>query len=302
MKQTLKLLIFVAMLALASATWPANESEADLPSAGSADSSEQLIRRVQEQMLRAPAFQARLNQYIDLFGQRLVGQGTYVQHASPRGLLMRLDWQSTIGDQTASVQHISDGRFLWVRSDLLDEPVLERVDLNRVRGSRATFADTTTQLPISATQELVTLGMPRLLENILQFYRLAPLRSAQLEDQPVWVIEGQWKAAEDLEAGGSRRSGPDANASPVPNCLRVIIQQEDLILRRIEYLHVHADRRSTGTDPPHASYRMLAVIDFIESSFPSHLDEGLFDFPTGGDEIVDRNHPLMRYLEPRTAD
>lgn len=300
MKQTITILVFMAMLA--SATWPADELEADLPPAGSADSSEQLIRRVQEQMMLAPAFQARLNQYIDLFGQRLAGQGTYVQHASPRGLLMRLDWQSTVGDQIASVQHISDGRFLWVRSDLLDGPVLERIDLDRVRGPRATSAYATTQPPISAAHDLVTLGIPRLLENILQFYRLAPLRSAQLEDQPVWVVEGQWKAAEDLESGGGHRRGSDANATPLPNYLRVIIQQEDLILRRIEYLHVHADRRSTGTDPPEATYRMLAVIDFIESSFPSHLDEGLFDFPTGGDEIVDRTHPLMRYLEPRTAD
>ncbi len=300
MKQTITILVFMAMLA--SATWPADESEADLPPAGSADSGEQLIRRVQEQMMLAPAFQARLNQYIDLFGQRLTGQGTYVQHASPRGLLMRLDWQSTVGDQTASVQHISDGRFLWVRSDLLDGPVLERIDLDRVRGPRATSAYATTQPPISAANGLATLGLPRLLENILQFYRLAPLRSAQLKDQPVWVVEGQWKAPADLESGGGHRRGSDANATPLPNYLRVIIQQEDLILRRIEYLHVHADRRSTGTDPPDATYRMLAVIDFIESSFPSHLDEGLFDFPTGGDEIVDRTHPLMRYLEPRTAD
>jgi hypothetical protein len=302
MKQTLTILIFMAMLALVSATWPADESEADLPSAGSADSSEQLIRRVQEQTLRAPVFQTRLIQYIDLFGQRLVGQGTYVQHASPRGLQIRLDWQSTIGDQTASVQHISDGRFLWVRSDLLDGPVLERVDLERVREPRATSADATMQLPISAARDMVVLGVPRLLENILQCYRLAPLRSAQLEDQTVWVVEGQWKSAEDSESGGSRGKGRDANAAQLPNYLRVIIQQEDLILRRIEYLHVHADRRATGTDPSQATYRMLAVIDFIESSFPSHLDEGLFDFPTGGDEIVDRNHPLMRYLEPRTAD
>ncbi len=300
MKQSIAILIFMAMLA--SAPWPADESEVDVPHLDSADSSEQLLRQVQEQMMLAPAFQARLNQYIDLFGQRFVSQGTYVQRASPRGPLIRWDWQSTIGDQIASVQQISDGRFLWVTSDLLDGPVLERVDLDRVRGPRAMSAYTATQPSISIEHGLVALGLPRLLENILQFYRLAPLHSAQLEGQPVWVVEGQWKVAEDEDSGASRTRGRDANVSHLPNYLRVIIQQEDRMLRRIEYLHVQADRRTGSTDLLHATYRMLAVIDFIESSFSAHLEEGLFDFPTGGDEIVDRGHPLMRYLEPRSAN
>lgn len=290
------------MAMLASASWPTEESEADGSHGGAADSGERLVRQVQQQMMLAPAFQARLNQYIDLFGQRFVAQGTYVQQASPRGLRIRWDWQSTIGDRIAHVQQISDGRFLWVASDLVDAPVLERVDLDRLRGPRGTSAYAATHAPLSAERDVAALGVPRLLENILHFYRLAPLRSAQLEGRPVWVVEGQWKAAEDGTAAEGRRRDRDGKASHLPNYLRIIIHQEDRILRRIEYLHVQTDRRSRSADPSQPTYRTLAVIDFVESSFPQHLEEGLFDFPTGGDEVVDRSHPLMRYLDSRLTD
>jgi hypothetical protein len=247
-----------------------------------------------------PALQTQLQQHVDLFGQRLSGTGVYRQQASARGLLVRLDWEVQVGERTASVQHIRNGRFLWIRRNLLADPVWERVDLDRARAALS-------QQPLHAppaflANDLAILGLPHLLERLVQFYRFDTPRAARLGDQPVWVVEGQWNPPEDQELSDSRPKSHQAWLAQLPTHVRVVVSQQDLALRRIEYLGAAHDRRANNLDDPDVHRRTISILEISEASPLEDLDEGPFMPPADVQQVVDHTQQFLRYIRPRISN
>ena len=297
MKHSLPILAAAAMLALADG--PHYSVSPSSPPVGATADGETLIHQVAQQMAVQAAFQAQLKQHVELFGQRLSGVGVYRQKASTRGLLVRLDWEVQVGDRTASVQHISNGRFLWIRRDLFDEPVLERVDLDRARA--ALSRQPLHAPPTSLANDLAILGLPHLLERLVHFYRFDTPRAARLGDRPVWVVEGQWNLPEHPEPSDTRPKNHDALLPQLPTHVRVVIFQQDLTLRRIEYLCVAPDKRAKILDDHDVHHRTISVIEIAESSLED-LDEGLFVPPSDVQQVVDHTQQYLHYIRPRTSD
>jgi hypothetical protein len=293
MKPSLLILINATMLASVLAT--TSSIPPDTADHASEDSGDALVHQVAREMAVQPVLRAALEQHVDLFGQRFSARADYVQKPSPRGPLMRLDWQTEVGDQTASVQYISDGRFLWIHRELLDAPVLQRVDLQRVRAvvSRTSPSDQ----PASMASDLAILGLPNLLRKIVQYYRLAGPRPARLGDLPVWVVEGQWNPPELAELAESAPANRRTRSSPqLPTHVRVVISQDDWTLRRIEYLRSVSPRRAQWTHEADSPLQPLAVIDVIKSSSTHDPDDGLFQPPDGTLEIVDHTQQFLRSI------
>jgi hypothetical protein len=299
MKHSLPILVAAAMLAPTEGL--DHSVSRNSPPVDAAASGEALIRQVAQRMNAQPALQTQLQQHVDLFEQRLSCTGIYRQKASARGLLVRLDWQVQVGERTASVQHIRNGRFLWVRRDLLADPAWERVDLERARAALS-------QQPLHAppaflANDLAILGLPHLLERLVHFYRFDTPRAARLGDQPVWVIEGHWNPPEKApEPPDSRSKSHQAWLTQLPTHVRVVVSQQDLALRRVEYLGVASDRRATNVDDADVLLRTISVLEISGASPLEDLDEGLFLPPADVQQVVDHTQQFLRYIRPRTSN
>lgn len=302
MKHSLPILIAAAVLASAEvAERPVSSSPS--PS-NSQVSGESFVRQAAQRLGNQPVYQAQLRQNIDLFGQRLSGSGVYLQKASPRGLLTRLDWNVPVGDRVASAQQISDGRFLWIRRDLLDGPVLQRVDLDRVRAAVKQDATDSQRPPLMT--DLAILGLPSLLENLAASYRLDPPLTATLGNLPVWVVEGAWNpqttATSKAIASEKPESAKTGSMSHLPTNIRIVFDQQELMLQRVEYLRREENRSTKSDEATEIRLRLLAVIEVVRVANGETPDDRLFVCEPGGHEIADHTDRYLRWIANRKVD
>ncbi|MCH5378025.1 MAG: hypothetical protein JJ992_29050 [Planctomycetes bacterium] len=306
MKHSLTVLFMTALLASTRAQdVPAPPDSATDPTNNSGTS---LIHRAAQQLAQQEPFQADLRQRVNLFGQSLVGSGTYLQKSSPRGLLVRLDWKIPIADRIASSQQICDGRFLWIRRDLLDGSMLQRVDLDRVR--EALEQEPATGLHQASWEGVAIVGLPRLLDSLDEYFEFGSPRSAALGGVPVWVVEGAWMPRIDADvatdAGGGSTGENTSRADParmshLPTHVRVVIQQSNWMLQRIEYLRRKSNDRAEEREGQTAPPRVIAAIDVVGLSTGLTLDDGLFVCETGRQEIADYTDHYLRNLGVQAA-
>ncbi|MCL4202650.1 MAG: hypothetical protein KJ000_09150 [Pirellulaceae bacterium] len=302
MKHSLPILIAAAVLASAG---EAVKSELSASAASDAQvSGGEFVRRAAQTLGTRPVYQAQLRQHIDLFGQRLSGSGAYLQKSSPRGLLIRLDWDVPVGDRVASVQQISDGRFLWIRRNLLDEPILQRVDLDRVRA--AVKLDEPDSVRPSLMADLAILGLPSLLENLAASCRFDSPRAATLGTLPVWVVEGtcnpQKTPNSTVIATEKPKSAKAGSMSQLPTNIRIAFDKQDLLLRRIEYLRREESEISKSSENVEVELRLLAMIEVIRVSDGEMPDDRLFICEPGNLEIVDHTDRYLRAMTNRWVD
>ena len=73
------------------------------------NSGQQLVVRAATQMQQSPSLEAKIRQRVDLFGQRFMGTGHYVQFHHQSGNRFRLDLRLQVGDRSSSFQQHNDG-------------------------------------------------------------------------------------------------------------------------------------------------------------------------------------------------
>ena len=77
-----------------------------------------------------PGIEAKARQSVDIFGQRLVGSGHYLQLPHTTSPLLRLDLKMQVGDGVITLQQIADGNAFWIRRDQPDgESSLSRMSV-----------------------------------------------------------------------------------------------------------------------------------------------------------------------------
>ena len=302
MKHSLPILIAAAVLASAEvAERPVSSSP---PPSNSQVSGESFVRQAAQRLGNQPVYQAQLRQNIDLVGQSLSVSGVYLQKASPRGLLTRLDWNVPVGDRVASAQQISDGRFLWIRRDLLDGPVLQRVDLDRVRAAVKQEATDSQQPPLMT--DWAILGLPSLLENLAASYRLDPPRAATLGNLPVWVVEGignpQKISASTVIPTDDPKSAKAGSMPQLPTNIRIVFDQQELMLQRVEYLRREENRSTKSDETTEIRLQSLAVIEVVRVANGETPDERLFVCEPNGLEVADHTDRYLRGLANRWGD
>lgn len=255
----------------------------------SSEDGQTLISRAAAQLAATPALEAKLRQQVQLFGQELSGSGTYLQKQSPQGLLLRLELKLQIGSQLSSLQEVCDGRFLWIRRDLPDGASLGRVDMERIRAalgdrSQSPLADVTTNC-------LALGGLPRLVAALAENFQFSTPQAVRSEKSAMWVVDGRWKPErladlqpdlkEQILAG--KPFDPRRLSAQLPAEVRAVLGQKDLVPRRIEYRRPPADSavdEKTALQP-------IAVLEIVEFQMRDNLDDRLFVYQPGNQEVAD---------------
>jgi hypothetical protein len=273
----------------------AQVSENDTPDGQS------LLSQAAAQLTSLPAMEAKLRQKAQLFGQEVAGSGTYLQTQSPRGLLLRLELKLNVGDQQSSLQQICDGRFLWVRRDVASGVALGRVDMDRLREAirdhgRPTWVD------VSA-KGLAVGGLPQLLAALAENFQFSTPRAVHSDQASAWVLDGRWKLDQLAELLPDQRekieSGQPADLtrlSPhLPTDVRVVLGLHGLLPYRIEYRRMNSAPTALGQ--ARGVSEPIAVLEILEIRRPDGLDEGLFSYQPGNQEVMDYTDLYLQALK-----
>lgn len=275
-------------------------------------SGQDLVAQAADLIAKQPGLEARLRHRVDLFGQQFVGAGTYLQSRGRPETLIRLELKVQVADQLNSLQHVCDGRFLWIRRDHADRPSLARIDLRRVREAMAGVDEGTT--PVSITSFAAS-GLPKLLRGLEQNFVFDAPRPQTIGKFPVWELRGVWRPVPN--GSSSSPANPSASAVPVTPIVNLppvaatpnwshVPDEVILVLGRDEMIplfpyRIDFRRRAAESEPGAGqgrsrTTRSMLVLEFFEVRRRPDLEPRHFSFQVGDQAVEDRTDTYLRSL------
>lgn len=262
---------------------PAAPVSSTAPSQGSSQFANRGTTIVGEAIARLGKHQtisAKVRHRSQLFGQRLVGSGVYLQKRFSPDPLVR--FSLSIGDDRPdNLLHVCDGRFLWIREN---SGPLSRVDLRVVR--TAQLANET------ATPPSMHLGggLVQLLQSMRLNFNFSEPQSMEFQQVPVWAIVCQWKPerlAMYLPKDHPALANPNevqlsALPQQMPDHVLIFLGQDDFFPYRVDFRS--SQPRSPGTG---SRAQSLVTMELFEVQFNAPINPALFVYKPGDIEIID---------------
>ena len=253
----------------------------------------QIVSNCRKTLENSQGFVVELTQEIDLFGQRVIGEGKYLQRGA-FGLQTRIDMvYSSRGSKVADLQQIDNGRFVLTRYQTpAHPPQLKRIDLDRVR-SELDWANVA--LPHSGMSTASgLLGLARSFERDFDF---GPPQVQDWDGQEVWVVVGRWKARELKRRFGIDATAPDIETQlaripdPFPTHVELVVgtnSQLPFFPYRIDFL-----RRKPGNQG--IEEHRIGRIDMQRIDFRTIPDEVEFQLAPGDDIVTDETAEFIAH-------
>jgi hypothetical protein len=260
-------------------------------------SGNELIAAATANLVRLPAFEAKLRQRVRLFGHELVGSGIYRQMSVGRQRMSRLDLKMDVAGKVTSFQQISDGTTLWIRRYSRDDYNLEYINLRQIRQKLAAH-EGLPRVSLSGTWFALG-GLDQLLLELDRNFYFSEPKQGQIGTVPVWELNGTWKPDALRQFGVAT-----ANELPAhfPQMVKVTLgrdQQLPLFPYRVEYGRrsekTAAGRSTSGA----ASYVAIATMDLYEVHRRPDLAVRHFRFQPSEQEVVDVTERYLARLIAR---
>jgi hypothetical protein len=257
----------------------------------------QLLEQVVERISTYGTVSAKIRHRSQLFGQKLVGTGTYLQSRLDQRLQVRLSLSVKTADRVVSLRHVSDGRILWMYDNLEGRPRLSRVDLLRLQQAAAEYR--AEPMPI-----LLGGGLQQLLGSLQANFLPAAPQPLIFQDVPVWAIALRWNPAELARYWPETKPQGDQDGvlterlpAHVPDRVLLLVGQDDLFPYHIDFRRSVADEVSSfGTPGGSTASRSLTTMELFEVQFNAPLDPMLFVYQSGSLEIDDRTDEYLSQM------
>ncbi|MCA9149968.1 MAG: hypothetical protein KDA92_11735 [Planctomycetales bacterium] len=297
----------VLLICLTVSATEAQEPVASLQSvdaavaAGSAQAGAELMRAVVDQIEQHQTISAKVRHRANLYDQKLVGSGVYLQRESEQGTQIHFALSVKAGERLVSLLHVTDGRFLYLRDNLDDRLKVGRVDLQRLR--RAGAGE---DAALSPAAWMTGGGLPQLLRSLATNFEIAPPQAAVLQGVPVWALSCTWSPTRLVEIWPQANQFVDESGRLVaerlpeqfPDRIFVLVGQDDLFPYRIDYRRgkqVDGIGRLAGDA---SASRSIATMELFEVQFNAPLDPLLFAYRPGNDEkLEDRTDDYLARLK-----
>lgn len=307
MKGSLPILTVAIALCGASSGWaqdptrptPPAASPAPNPSPGAEDE-KSLLERSIDSLESYQSVTAKLRQRIDLFDQQLVGSGSY-QQGPAADHTFRLELRTQVGERVSTLQHVSDGKTLWIYRQLFDEGKLSKVDLRRVSAALSKRAGVTPG--VGASQWLGLGGLPMLLRSLNEHFQFDEPAEDQLGKLPVWRLTGSWQPKylarflPDQKAAIEAQEPVDLSKlrPEIPDEVVLYLGRDDLFPYRLDYLRQKegltsaALRGASGAEP-------LVTLEVFEVRVNAPLEASSFNYQPAAQPVPDVTQEYLRAL------
>ncbi len=211
---------------------------------------------------------AKVRHQGEIYGREVIGSGDFAQGpASSR--LVRYELRLQVGSRKIDFLEVNDGLHLWRRTQVEDEPDIERIDVERILAAEQKARGGTT---IDPTALLSLGGLGRLLSSLARDYDFSQaLPPSSLGDVPVHGIAGRLRP----EALERYKVKPDTTHRPhVPDVAVVFVCDDDLFTYR---LVLRRSASGAGEGGPATEQRLLRM-EFFEVQFDVPVDASKFAF------------------------
>jgi hypothetical protein len=245
---------------------------------------------------------ARIRQQVDMFGKQLVGSGVYFQEWAGGDYLIRLELRIQVGDRVSSLLQVlsppsPEGRYLWTCRKMPGDEKLTRIDV--VRATRALEkAENTPRLGPEGSGVALG-GLPKLLRNLQAAFDFDSAQQGRFGRLPVWRLQGRWKPERlgkilpEQKAAIEAGEPPDLNQLPehLPDCVVLMLGQEDLFPYRIEYR-----RGIAGKAGRQDASRALVTMELFDVKLDVPIDRTRFIYNPGNMKFSDETDSLLSSL------
>jgi hypothetical protein len=235
---------------------------------------------------------AKLREEIDLYGQRLLVTGSYLQGPGPQHPF-RLEIVAKCGERQSVVEHVCDGRLLWMFRRVNGKQSLTKVDLSSV--GPALVATAPTQPP--ALVNFALGGLPKMLANLNAAFVFSAPQQSMMRGVPVWTLEGKWRPSAlatllpDKKDDILKGSTPDFAkvADQLPETVTLTIAQSTLFPHRIEYRRAkeHAGPLQPRRFGKSTAAETMVAIELFDVSLDATIDSRQFVWSAGNLEAVE---------------
>lgn len=294
----------LTMSAVSFSVWTAPAQDVDSVRVASNRSRQNtLSARAASALRQHTSVSAKMRQRSNLFGEQLIGSGSYDQLGTGDLMRFRMEMKIQVGEYVNSLQQVCDGRFFWVRTDSADDSSISRVDLERVRRAVGEIGDVTQPARWKPWHAIG--GLPRLISQLDRSFRFGKPQNDTLHGVPVWILRGGWtqpclakliaKNRKGVVAGSADRIGvlPDH----VPNQVALVLGQDDLFPYQIEFYRTTVDDIPTASPGSGSGGHTLVKMDLFEVRIGAALDPQLFEYNLGDVEVIDRTDKYIATLD-----
>jgi hypothetical protein len=251
-----------------------------------------LVDRACQAMSSHLSVVAKVRQRGNLYGRELIGSGDYAQGPN-RSRLLRYEIRMKVGPQVVNLLQVCDARYLWISQQLEHEPVISRVEVDRILAAyeRQAAAQPVRGAGVENVQQALAIGgLGQLLAGLRKDFHFQTVTRSALGDLPVLVVVGGWKSE---ALGGFTASQPRINKPAksaggivlrphVPDGVVLMLGADDLFPYRIEFRR-RPDGAGEGNPTPAeiADGALLLAMELYEVQVDVPLEERLFQFAPG---------------------
>jgi len=187
----------------------------------------ELLARTQGELATRRSVVARIRQQVQLFDQKLMGDGLYLQLAQEEQPLIRLELRFELGDQVSSLLQVNDGRQLWHEQQMGDQQQVQRVEIEQLRELWAKAGNVPAASPGGA---LVLGGLRGFLLGLDASFDFRVTGKAEFAGLQVYVLKGTWRPAALLPLLSEEKETLSAGALPALDKLPPQVPHEVLLL------------------------------------------------------------------------
>jgi hypothetical protein len=256
-----------------------------------------LVAQAAQKLWSTPGIEAKARQIVDIFGQRLVGSGHYLQLPHPTSPMVRLDLKMQVGDGAITLQQISDGNTFWIRRDRPDgEGSLSRVSLRRLRKIATREGQ-----PMNPSMWLALGGLPKLMDSLVKCFDFGPAEPIIIRQLPLWKVEGVWKPA----ALARLLAGEDGGAEPVdlndlpdqlPHGVTLILGRDEITPLFPYGVFYFREKQVEAGGQGRATRRGLVSLELFEVRLRPDLTSRHFEYVPGDQEVEEKTEEYIARL------
>lgn len=283
-------LLALSWLALAmTAGWPARVlAQQDVAAPAQLDPAaegERLIVAARDRLSTHASITARLRQQVNLFDQKLIGSGMYLQHSAGEAMVTRLELKVQVAGRVGSLLQVNDGRYIWTDQQMDSQRSTSRIDV------RAVLAARDPRDPAAPDESLAVSGLTQLLASAEANFQFVLAGEQEFDSVPVYVLAGQWRQERLQRLLGIQSKpddpqpeiGLDRLAEYVPHRMLVVLRRSDLFPCVIDY-----QRRSrAGEGEKSAAYESIVWMQFYDIDTDTPIDLHAFVYAPGDIEVSD---------------
>ncbi len=255
-------------------------------------------------MARHTSVDAKVRQQAGLFGESLVGSGSYLQQGLGTDMLVRFELRMQVAGQVGSLLEVGDGRYLWRDQQMPSGRKVSRIDLRHVfaRLEQEQGVAPRSGLVMSMGQHLAMGGLPKLLASLADSFEFSAPVKSRIGELPVYVLRGVWhrdKLAEVIQ--GHAGAGKPDNVASLPDHLPydvlLLVGQDDLFPYVIEY-RGKVLPQATGTGNP-GRRETLVRMQLHEVRLGAPIDSRQFVYKPGEIVVGDQTERFLQRLLPK---